>query len=263
MDESYTSLNSLPFCLYFQRHQITLISTSTVQSLDAILLGVFIIYLGGENCRQLLHRRFLPLDPISGHSRLLSISLPCQSSLHKRFLPLDPISGHSHLLSISPPSKLRQSSLEVKKVAVICWLSLDSQDVGVCHVLLGNLLFLYLFSPLKTALFPHFSHWVLTVLLRLVWSQKSCNVSLFLQLWEYLRATRKWESISLGLSGSVGTKGHAVADAVAEAPMGVARALLYIVRDSPSFLLHLSYKSFFDSLHSLGLQIYSSYLNTA
>ena len=33
---------------------------------------------------------------------------------------------------------------------------------------------------------------------------------------------------------SVGIKGHAVADAVAEAPTGVARALLYIVRGSPS-----------------------------
>ena len=119
----------------------------------------------------------------------------------------------------------------------------------VCHVLLGNLLFLYLFSPLKTALFPHFSHCVLGVLPRLVWSQKSCNVSLFSQLWEYLRATRKWESISLGLSGSVGIKGHAVAEAVAEAPKGVARALLYIVRGSPSFLLHPSYKTFYHTFH--------------
>lgn len=57
------------------------------------------------NCRQLLHRWVLPLDPIFGHSRLLSISPPCQSSLHRRFLPLDPISGHSRLLSISHHSR--------------------------------------------------------------------------------------------------------------------------------------------------------------
>ena len=36
-----------------------------------------------------------------------------------------------------------------------------------------------------------------------------------------------------------------MAEAVAEAPKGVARALLYIVRASPSFLLHPSYKSFY------------------
>ena len=47
----------------------------------------------------------------------------------------------------------------------------------------------------------------------------------------------------------VGIKGHAVADAVAEAPKGVARALLYIVRASPSFLLHPSYKSFYHTFH--------------
>ena len=72
MDESYTS-NSLLFYLYSQRHQVTSISTSTVHNLDTILQGVFIIYPGGENCRQLLHRRFLPLDPISGHLRLHSL----------------------------------------------------------------------------------------------------------------------------------------------------------------------------------------------
>ena len=47
----------------------------------------------------------------------------------------------------------------------------------------------------------------------------------------------------------VGIKGHAVAEAVAEAPKGVARALLYIVRASPSFLLHPSYKSFYHTLY--------------
>ena len=172
MDELYTSLNSLPFYLYSQRHQITSLSTSTMHSLDAILLEVFIIYPGGENCRQLLHRRSLPLDPISGHSRLLSISPPCQSSLHGRFLPLDPISGYSRLLSISPPCKLRQSSLKVKKVAAICWLSLDFQDGGVvifCFVIV-------FISPLKAALFPHFSHWVLGVLPRLAWSQRAAMI---------------------------------------------------------------------------------------
>ena len=71
------------------------------------------------------------------------------------------------------------------------------------NILLGNLLSLYLYSPLKTALFPHFSYKVLGVLPRLVWS---CNASLFSQLWEYLRASRKWEPISLGLSESVGIK---------------------------------------------------------
>ena len=49
-------------------------------------------------------------------------------------------------------------------------------------------------------------------------------------------------------NNTVGIKGHAEADAeadaVAEAPTGVARALLYIVRGSPSFLLHPSFKTF-------------------
>ena len=51
----------------------------------------------------------------------------------------------------------------------------------------------------------------------------------------------------------VGIQDHAVAGiqghAVAEAPTGVARALLYIVRASPSFLLHPSYKSFYHTFH--------------
>ena len=42
-----------------------------------------------------------------------------------------------------------------------------------------------------------------------------------------------------------GIQGHAVA----EAPTGVARALLYIVRASPSFLLHPSYKTFYHTFH--------------
>ena len=48
---------------------------------------------------------------------------------------------------------------------------------------------------------------------------------------------------------TVGIKGHAVAEAVAEAPKGVARALLYIVRASPSFLLHPSFKTFYHTFH--------------
>ncbi len=117
------------------------------------------------------------------------------------------------------------------------------------NILLINLLSLYLYSPLKTVLFPQFSYKVLGGLPRLVWSQRSCSVSLFSQLWEHFRASTKWESISLGLSGSVGIKGHAMAEAVAEAPNGVARALLYIVGASPSFLLHPSYKLFYHTFN--------------
>ena len=40
---------------------------------------------------------------------------------------------------------------------------------------------------------------------------------------------------------NVGIKGYAVVEAVAEAPKGVARALLY----SQGFLLHLSFKTFY------------------
>ena len=43
-----------------------------------------------------------------------------------------------------------------------------------------------------------------------------------------------------------------MADAVAEAPTGVARALLYIVKGSPSFLLYSSYKSFYHTFHQFG-----------
>ena len=74
---------------------------------------------------------------------------------------------------------------------------------------------------------------------------------MFSQLWEYLRVSRKWESINLGLSGSVGIKGHAVAEAVAEAPKGVARALLYIVRASPSFLIYPSFKTFYYTFYQV------------
>ena len=38
----------------------------------------------------------------------------------------------------------------------------------------------------------------------------------------------------------VGVKGHAVAEAVAEAPKGVARALLHIHSLPPSFFIHYS-----------------------
>ena len=58
--------------------------------------------------------------------------------------------------------------------------------------------------------------------------------------------------------GRVGIKGHAVAEAVAEAPKGVARALLYIVRASPSFLLHPSFKTFYHTFHQGDLHIRGS-----
>ena len=69
------------------------------------------------------------------------------------------------------------------------------------------------YHPGWAALFPHFSYKVLGVLPRRVWSQRSCSALLFSQLWEDLRAFRKWESISLRLSGSVGIQNHAVAEA--------------------------------------------------
>ena len=43
----------------------------------------------------------------------------------------------------------------------------------------------------------------------------------------------------------IGIQGHAVA----ETPTGVAHALLYIVRASPSFLLHRSFQSFYHTFH--------------
>ena len=49
----------------------------------------------------------------------------------------------------------------------------------------------------------------------------------------------------------VGIKGHAVAEAVAEAPKSVARAFLYIVRAFPSFLLHPLYKTFYHIFHQV------------
>lgn len=54
--------------------------------------------------------------------------------------------------------------------------------------------------------------------------------------------TEEWagtELLSLSQANTddlVGIKGHAAADAVVEAPTGGARALMYIVRGSPSFL---------------------------
>ena len=50
-------------------------------------------------------------------------------------------------------------------------------------------------------------------------------------------------------------KGHAVADAVAEAPKGVARALLYIVRPFPSFLLRHSTIPFISAIISQTIQL--------
>lgn len=99
------------------------------------------------------------------------------------------------------------------------------------HLVRKSLVFVFI-SPLKAALFLHFSNWVLGGLPRLGWSQKSCSVSLFLQLLEYLRTSRKWKSISLGLSGSVKIEGHAMAKVLAEAPTGMARVLLYCCTSS-------------------------------
>ena len=63
---------------------------------------------------------------------------------------------------------------------------------------------LYLYSQLKTALFPHFSHSNLGILLSLVGVREAAELVWLSLLWEYLRAFRKRESISLSLSGSVG-----------------------------------------------------------
>ena len=86
---------------------------------------------------------------------------------------------------------------------------------------------------------------------------RGAAVHLFSQLWEYLRASRSWKSISLGLSGSVGIKGRAVAETVAEAPKGISRALLYIVRAPPSFLHHLSLKKFYHTFHQYQHYLYA------
>ena len=48
--------------------------------------------------------------------------------------------------------------------------------------------------------------------------------------------SKKWPFWGYTHAGVVGIQGHAVA----ETPTGVARALLYIVRASPSLLLHRS-----------------------
>ena len=207
-----------------------------------ISIQVSIIYPGGEDRRQPLHRRFLP-----SQSALLSPSAPDNINLRLE----DPIAGHSRLFihqsTITGFARALWRSRELRLFVYYGWIL---KMWELCNILLGNLLSLYLYSPLKTALFPHFSYKVLGVLPRLVWSQRSCSASLFSQLWEYLRASRKWESISLGLSGSVGIKGHAVAEAVAEAPKGVARALLHIV----SFLLHPSFGTFYHTFHHESLQ---------
>ena len=53
--------------------------------------------------------------------------------------------------------------------------------------------------------------------------------------------------VAESLVGPVGIKGHAVAEAVAEAPKGVARALLCF------FLLHPSFKTFYHTFHYVPL----------
>ena len=137
------------------------------------------------------------------------------------------------------------------EIAAFCFIIVRFQDVRVIGKRKIPCLFICIYIPhQRQRSFLFFPHRVLGVLLRLVWGQRYCRTSLFLQVWEDLRAFRKWESISLRLSGSVGIQGHAVA----EAPTGVARALLYIVRGSPSFLLsflihHQSYKLFYHTFH--------------
>lgn len=117
------------------------------------------------------------------------------------------------------------------------------------NILLINLVFLYLYFLLKRAFFPQFSYKVLEGLSRLVWSQKSCNASFFSHLWEHCRASTKWESISLGLNGSVGLKGYAMTEAVSEAPNDVAHMLFYIVGASLSYFFYLLYKLFYHNFH--------------
>ena len=106
----------------------------------------FTIYPSGENCRQLLHTRCLLLNPIFGHLCLWSISPTCQSSLYKQFLLLDPISGHWRLLFFNLPSKLCQSSLEVKKVAVICLAVVGFSRYGsLSYFVCEYLVFIFIF----------------------------------------------------------------------------------------------------------------------
>lgn len=124
------------------------------------------------------------------------------------------------------------------------------------NILLGNFLSFYLYFLLKTALFLNFSYKVLRVLLRLVWSQKSYSTSLILQVWEYHRTFKKWKSINLSLSGSIGIKGYILANVIAEVLKGIAYALLYIVRTSSSFFFHLLFKSFYYIFYYLRPYVY-------
>lgn len=90
---------------------------------------------------------------------------------------------------------------------------------------------LYLCSPLKTALFPHCPSGFFWGVCRV---RGVAELLLFSQLWEYLRlrVSRKWESISLGLSGSY---------IVAETPAVAARAGLSLFPSYKSF--YVSYLS--------------------
>ena len=65
----------------------------------------------------------------------------------------------------------------------------------------------YFYSPLKIALFPHFSHRVLEVLPRLVWGQRSCIASLIFAVVGLSESIQEVGVIILGLSGSVGING--------------------------------------------------------
>ena len=180
-------------------------------------------------------------------------------SHHYLRAPFHPLVHHSRTPDFwpqiyRPVEKLRFSGLRrFIGIAAFCFIIVRFQDVGVIGKRKIPCLFICIYIPhQRQRSFLFFPHRVLGVLLRLVWGQRYCRTSLFLQVWEDLRAFRKWESISLCLSGSVGIQGHAVA----EAPTGVARALLYIVRGSPSFLLsflihHQSYKLFYHTFHHI------------
>lgn len=126
-------------------------------------------------------------DPIFTHSRLFTHRSNLLNSLIATFYPLVSL------------CKSHQSYFKVKKVTAVCILRFLRYDT-----LLGNLLSLYLHSQLTTALFPYFSYRVLGILLRLVGVREAAALVWFSLLWEYFRAFRKWESTSLGLSGSVG-----------------------------------------------------------
>ena len=100
--------------------------------------------------------------------------------------------------------------------------------------LLGNPLPLYLYSPLKTALFSHFSHRILGGLLRLVWSQRSSSACF---IFAAAGVSRSIQEVGV-YQPLPGWELEFRVNAEAEAPTGVALALLYIVRGSPPFCIN-------------------------